>query len=54
MEPNLIISIVGFSTIFIERLFFYLSKTKKSHFKSTCCNDIISVEIDKELQNSKK
>jgi hypothetical protein len=52
MEPTLITVIVGFSTLFIERLFHYLGKTKKSHFKSSCCVDVVNVEYDKE--NNKK
>lgn len=48
MEPTLITAIIGFSTLFIERLFHYLGKTKKSHFRSSCCHDAVNIEIDKE------
>ncbi len=46
MDPILITSIIGFSTLIIERLFKYLNKTKKSHVKSSCCGG--TLEIDKE------
>jgi hypothetical protein len=46
VEPVLITTIVGFSTLILERLFKYFNKTKKSHCKSSCMG--ASVEIDKE------
>ncbi len=48
MDPVLLTTLIGFSTLIIERMFKYLNKTRRSHCKSSCMG--ASLEIDKERE----
>jgi hypothetical protein len=52
MDPVLITSIIGFSVMFVERLFHYLGRVKKTHFHSECCGKI-KIDYDKEMTEKK-
>lgn len=48
-QATLIVQIGGFALMFLERLFYYLSKTRKnSKFKSSCCGATMDVERSSE------
>lgn len=44
MEPSTIALLIGLGTLIIERGFKYMSKTRRSHFKSSCCNGGVVIE----------
>ena len=54
MEPATIALLIGLGTLIIERTFKYMSKTRRSHFKSSCCNGGMVIERDISMPNINK
>jgi hypothetical protein len=54
MDPVLITSIVGFSTLVLERLFKYFNKTRKSHCRSSCMGATIEIDKERDVSGDEK
>jgi hypothetical protein len=54
MDPVLITTIIGFSTLVLERLFKYLNKTRKSHCRSSCMGATIEIDKERDCSDGKK
>lgn len=52
MDPATIALLIGLGSLIIERTFKYMSKTRRSHFKSSCCNGGMVIERDISITNN--